>query len=433
MPPSQLNPNIPPELEQVVLWSLNKDPADRPADADQFITALENIKAAIRAQAGGQHTTSMAAVIAAAAGGAAAGGAGAALAGAQADYPVVTNGSGEVGEPPPEEEERRPPWVPWLWGLVVAVLIAAAAAGAYFISRPHQRAVPAVTGEQLNVARTVLQNVGFSVGVIQVTSEQPSGIVIGENPAAGQKADKGSTVTVTVSQGPGKQAVPSVQGLSQEKAKKVIKEAHLKVSRVVMQNSARFGSGEATGTDPGAGTSVPLNTGVTLFVSSGPAPKSVPDVTGESQGDATSALTSDGFKVNTVTQASSSVTAGNVINQDPGGGTRVAPGSTVTIVVASAPTTATVPPVVGDPADGAASALQAAGFTVQRKTQSVSNPNQDGNVISQNPAGGSTAKKNSTVTITVGRSTSSSSSSTSTSSSPSSSTSTTATTSSAKP
>src|SRR2546423_309841 len=34
MPPSQLNPNIPPELEQVVLWSLNKDPADRPANAD---------------------------------------------------------------------------------------------------------------------------------------------------------------------------------------------------------------------------------------------------------------------------------------------------------------------------------------------------------------------------------------------------------------
>jgi len=29
-PPSTINPNIPPELEQVVLWTLNKDPADRP-------------------------------------------------------------------------------------------------------------------------------------------------------------------------------------------------------------------------------------------------------------------------------------------------------------------------------------------------------------------------------------------------------------------
>ena len=63
MPPSQINPEIPSALEQVVLWSLNKDPADRPADADQFIMALEQVRDALAAPAG-EVTASMRALAA---------------------------------------------------------------------------------------------------------------------------------------------------------------------------------------------------------------------------------------------------------------------------------------------------------------------------------------------------------------------------------
>ena len=63
IPPSQFNPEIPSALEQVVLWSLNKDPADRPADADQFIMALEQVREALAAPAG-EVTASMRALAA---------------------------------------------------------------------------------------------------------------------------------------------------------------------------------------------------------------------------------------------------------------------------------------------------------------------------------------------------------------------------------
>src|SRR6516225_2305169 len=60
--PTRFNAAIPSELEQVVMWALNKNPADRPKDADQFIAALEAARRSIVAGGSGQRTASMAAV-----------------------------------------------------------------------------------------------------------------------------------------------------------------------------------------------------------------------------------------------------------------------------------------------------------------------------------------------------------------------------------
>jgi serine/threonine-protein kinase len=170
---------------------------------------------------------------------------------------------------------------------------------------------------------------------------------------------------------------------------------------------------------------------VTLVVSSGQPQKKVPDVRGESQSAATSQLTAAGFNVDPSTQTSSSATAGNVISQDPAADQQATVGSTVKIVVATAPATVNVPSVTGDPTGSAFSALQSAGFHVARQTQDVSVPGENDKVISQDPPAGSSQKKGSTVTIVVGHyvaTSSSSSTTTTTTSSPSSSTTTTTTT-----
>jgi beta-lactam-binding protein with PASTA domain/predicted Ser/Thr protein kinase len=398
LPPSAVNPDIPPELEQTVLWVLNKNATDRPADADQLITVLEHCREAIASAGAGQHTASMAAVAAAGA----AAGSGAAIVGSSVGYQPATNGSGEMVAVPPPDERRSRDWVPWAWGLLALLLIVGAAAGAYFLTRPKQLVVPKVTGEQVNTARTVLQGSGFQIDVINVPDKKPSGIVIGEEPGAGSKAAKGSTVTVTVSRGPGDVSVPSVQGLSTAAATRVLRRADLKVRNVVQQPSQRFAAGQVTGTNPGTAKSVPPGTAVTLVVSSGQPPKHVPNVGGESQTAATADLTRAGFNVATKNQPSSSVAVGNVISQSPGGGTNAPQGSTVTIVLATAPATVTVPSVTGDPASGAVSALSAAGFKVVQATRDVGKAAQNGIVVQQSPGGNSTAKKGSTVTITVG-------------------------------
>jgi beta-lactam-binding protein with PASTA domain/predicted Ser/Thr protein kinase len=423
IPPSEINPSIPPELEQTILWTLNKNPSDRPADADQLITVLEHCRAAIVAGAAGENTASMAAVAAGAAAGLPTQGAIAQAVSAyeagQATSAGNGNGTGEHGVSGDEDgDEEEPPergrgWVPWAWGLLVALLIAGAAVAVYFISRPKERSVPRVVNVQLSVARQVLQHNGFQVGVTYEQSKQPSGIVLGQQPLAGAKADKGSLVSLTVSRGPNNVLVPSVQGLSQAAATKLIKRAGLRVTHVVTQSSESFKAGEATGTNPGAAKTVPPGTGVTLLVSSGQPQVSVPDVRGDSQSAATSKLTSAGFNVNPTNQTSSSVQAGNVISQSPDGGSQAAHGSTVTIVVAQAPAMVDVPTVEGDPVGSAISALRSAGFQVTRTTQDVVLPGNDNKVLSQSPGGGTSQKKGSTVTIVVGHYVQTSSSSTS--------------------
>jgi len=398
-PPRMINPNIPLELEQVVLWTLNKDPADRPASADQLMDALEHCKAAILSGSAGQHTASMAAIAAADA---------AALASlpvptAPAYEPRPTNGEAALGDDAARRRRRPPAWV---WALLAALLIAAAALGAYLIARPVKKVVPAVTGETLNVARTQLQNAGFSVGIINVTDNSASGTVIGEEPQANAKADAGSTVTLTVSQGPGDGTVPSVQGLRAARARRLIVAAHLKVDRTFTESSNQFAAGVVTRTDPTAGQSLPIGTGVTLFVSSGQAKVSVPEVTGEPQAAATQALSNVNLKTTTTKQPSSTDTPGTVISQIPAGGSSAPQGSTVSLVIASAPATVPVPDVTGQSATAATAALTSAGFQVSRTSQAVIHPARNGIVLSQSPRGGGVAKKGSIVRIVVGRFTS---------------------------
>ena len=405
VPPSVINPAVPPELEQVVMWALNKNPADRPTGADQFINALEAAKSVIQS-GGGQRTASMAALAAvggvgAAYGSPAAGGVSPEAAAAAYRQPGANDtGSyyvdGEPREPPPDEP-RMWPWVT----LLVILLLAGGGVAAYLLTRPEKKVVPTVTNQTLNTARTILQNDGFLVSVLNVTNNKRAGIVIGQDPQGNDKAKQGSTVTLTVSQGPGSTTVPSVVGQSEEAAQKALTKAHLKYN-VQHEPSETIAKGKATRTDPANGQSVGVGSTVTLYLSSGKPMVSVPNVIGESVSSARSQLNNAGFVVTTTSQTTTSAPDGNVVDQSPAGNTKVAAGSTVSLVVAKAPTTAQVPDVTGDTAQGAVNQLKAAGFKVAQKTKPVTKQNKDGIVVAEQPRGGSTQNKGSTVTITVG-------------------------------
>jgi beta-lactam-binding protein with PASTA domain len=394
--PRALNPAIQPELEQVVLWALNKDPADRPADADQFITALEQVKALIAAGTGGQRTASMPALVDLVPA--------AALAAAAAEPAVDTIPPGEapwLGEPDGYEEFPEPErnWWPWALALLVLLLVAGGGAAAYLLTRPVNRVVPNVVKEVASTATAQIENAGFTPAIINVANPNPPGTVIRQNPQGGTKAKENSTVTLTVSQGPGSVSIPSVANQSQAKATKALKSKGLKVD-VQKESSATVPAGEATRTDPLSGTSVQVGSSVTLYISSGTPMTQVPNVVGLSQADAKARL--NGFSVTTSTQESSTSTAGNVISQSPAPGTTVPVGSGVSLVIAKAPAQVTIPTVRGLTQAGATGTLTSAGFKVVVETQDVKKQKYDGTVLGAVPRAGTKQKKGSTVTIIVG-------------------------------
>jgi 6-phosphogluconolactonase len=148
------------------------------------------------------------------------------------------------------------------------------------------------------------------------------------------------------------------------------------------------GGGSSGGTPPGGGGG---GTSVT-----------VPNVVGSSQASATSAITAAGLAVGTVATASSStVASGNVISESPAAGTSVASGSSVNLTVSTGAATVAVPNVVGMTQAAATSALKTAGLVVGTVTMSASGTVAAGNVISENPAAGTTVATASAVSLTV--------------------------------
>jgi serine/threonine-protein kinase len=139
---------------------------------------------------------------------------------------------------------------------------------------------------------------------------------------------------------------------------------------------------------------------VTIDVSSGKPEVTVPSVVGQSLADAVEELTSAGLDAQVV-DVDSDRTPGTVTGQAPSAGTVVVEGTQVRINVSRGPAPVTVPNVIGFPYDQGASELQRAGFGVARVE--VDSDLTKGIVVGQDPDGGSSSAKGSTVTLSVSK------------------------------
>jgi len=273
--------------------------------------------------------------------------------------------------------------------------------------------VPNVVGQTQAAATSAITSAGLTRGTVtqQSSTTVASGSVISQSPAAGTSVAKGSAVNLVVSSGapaPTPVAVPNVVGQTQASATSAITSAGLTAGAVTQQSSTTVASGSVISESPAAGTSVAKGSAVNLVVSSGappPTPVTVPNVVGETQASATSAISAAALTVGAVTQQSSTtVASGNVISESPAAGTSVASGAAVSLVVSSgapAPGQVAVPNVVGQTQAAATSAISGAGFTVGAVAQESSTTVASGSVISQNPAAGADSASGSAVDLVV--------------------------------
>jgi serine/threonine-protein kinase len=383
-PPSRRNPLVSPALDAVVLRAMAKDPAARFASADELIAALRHARAGIAPAplAVGNGAPPTAALLV-------------------PPLPLADAPPEEVAVAEAEEKRRRAGWI--AAGIAAAVIIAAVLLLLLLPGKSGEVTVPDVTGQTQAAATSTLRREGLSPVVsVSANAHVASGLVIGTTPPRGTSVHKGARVSVFVSSGAESVAVPNVVHKPSAQALKILSQKGLQPT-AQNEPSETVGTGLVVSTDPTAGVSVQVGSPVTVLVSSGPREARVPEVSGETQANATASLSAAGLKVSTVKREVSEPAAGTVISQNPAAGTQVKPGSTVTIVVSQAPAKTAVPSVVGQSEVQAISALKAAGFEATTVTRTVTEEAKVGTVLQQSPGAGAKLAKGQVVTLAIGK------------------------------
>ncbi len=399
-PPSTRRPDVPRDLDLIVMRALAKDPADRYQSAEEMDADLERFArgAAVSPETEESATQVMRLPPEP-------------IAATAATMVAPGRRTPQLPPPPPvyydleEPIHRRPVW-PWIAALV---FVLAAGIGGWFlyseISNKLNSTKPVAVELYLNMpeaqARAKIKADGFGAVVDHHSSRKTQfGLVFKQDPVAGKRIPKGSDVHIWVSTGLPKAEVPSLVDSSSTDAVAALTKLGLKPDLHNVPSSKAAGTVLAQ--DPKAGVKIPVGQAVRLNVSKGPQPVSVPSVTNEPIDQASSELQALGFHVSTKF-VDDNQPANTVIGQDPGAGGSAGKGSTVTLTVSKGPKTAPVPDVTSYDAGLAQQTLQASGFRAHITYQDVTDPSQDGVVLAQTPNGGEQAAPKTVVELTVGR------------------------------
>jgi len=177
-----------------------------------------------------------------------------------------------------------------------------------------------VVGLTQKDATNTLKNQGFTVKANEVYNETvESGKVISQSPDAGTSQTKGTVILLTVSKGKAPIEVPSVVGIAQPNAESTLKSLRFTVS-ITSGYSETVSSGAVISQKPSAGSTAYSGDTITLVISKGREPISIPNVIGTSKSSATTKLETLGFIVSSTEEYSDSVVLGNVISQSPESG-----------------------------------------------------------------------------------------------------------------
>jgi len=261
--PSSVNPDVPPELDAVVMRALSKNPANRYQTGQEFADDLE------RARTGGQV---MATPLLPAAG----------------EATQVISRPQPTSVLPPQQDEPGSSRKAWAGALIAILIMALLAAGAYLAINMltggdggELVTVPDLTGLTKLEAQQKLDGEGLILGDVRKrpTSRFPAGQVIDQQPDPDRQIQAGGKVDIVLAAAPKPVEVPPLEGLTLEEARTDLEAAKLILGDVKQENDQDVPEGRIISQSPAAGEKVPKETPVDVVVSAGPSVVIVPDVT----------------------------------------------------------------------------------------------------------------------------------------------------------
>lgn len=370
--PSIRNPGVPEPLDELVLWTTERSPDERPRDADEMLERLREIEQQLGIAPHVQRTLAVAGAVAS-------------DRDDSTELTKVLPPAVEVDSPAEDDDNatrlrrfarRRRGKGAWLLVIVLLLAALAAAVGWWFGSGPgSQAAVPTVTG--MTYAQAEAKITASDLVAHKRTANSLSideGHVIGVNPRPGTRLDKQAAVTVTVSLGPAEAKIPALAGMSEDEARNTLTGENIDVADTDGRYDADVEGGTVLGAKVqpaaggkkvacGKGCTVHQGDSATLVLSLG----ALPDVTGRPVDEAVATLKDKGITVtNRTEEYSDSVPDGSVISMaDRDGGGRWRPGDETSLVVSKGPQPISVPEVSGQKLSDAVAELRGLGLNPQ--------------------------------------------------------------------
>jgi len=322
VPPSVVDPEIPPWADAIVLKAMAKDRADRYQSAGEMRMDIQRamngmaVAAPTRVDNYGRTQQMGGATM---------------MASPTTAVPPYNYGQEDTDGGPPRRRYRA---LLWILGLLVVLGAVGALAYMMFGGGGKSYAVPLVQGVPVARAQQDVANAHLRSTVVnQASTGVAKGDVISTNPPQGNTVKANTLVTLFVSTGPKAVPVPNVVGQQASAAQDTLTKAGLTVNQVADPTSTQP-KGQVTKESPAASTSVAPGTSITIYVSGGTA--TVPSVIGDTAATAAQILQGDGFTVNPQTTAGpANATPGDVFAQTPTGSSSAAQGSKITIYIAA--------------------------------------------------------------------------------------------------
>ncbi len=426
--PSTAGADVPAPLDDLVVQATRRDPAVRPPDASAFSRSLQAVRTGLGidrvAVPVPAPAWSMAAAITPTA-----------VAGLSTDHgpggtralsrPDEVTGGSDPGNGAPtglpsgsrpqrqlshddpyhrERARNRRAFIAWM--VIVLMLASAIGVSAWWLGSGRWTLVPNLTGLQGSAVQATLAAADLKPNLTEDHHDTvPGGAVVSTDPGPGQRAVRGSDVTVVISLG--RPVVPELAvGSTVQEAEDALREADLSPRHdpAAEEFHDTAPKGTVIGLRPAGGTSVTVGTPVTLVISKGVAPATVPDVRGLPEAGAVSRLTQAGLTVQVRRQFDDEIPGGRAIGTDPRSGTSTTRGTRVVLLVSTA---SVVPEVVGLSVAEAQQVLANAGLnsTVRESLGGFGGiPFLGGlsdQVVSQSPAAGQPVRAGATVALTT--------------------------------
>ncbi len=321
VPPSQLNPDVPPRLDAVVMKALAKNPANRYQTAESLYEDLERVKR-------GQDVEATP------------------LLPAGGDATQVISRPQSTQVLPPQEEQPGSGRKVWLGVLIGILVVGILGAGGYFLasalndSGGGSVSMPNLVGKQFEDAKSELIADGFTADTIQrqnKESDKPEGEVLSQSEDPGTLVSTDTTITLTVAVPIKQFPVPDLMCKTVDEATSLLADQHLTLGTQtpVTSNDCGGVQGMIVSQSVAKDTPVDRNAPIDVEVSTGPATIQIPDLTCTPIGAAMSSLRNLGFTnittgdpVPSLSQCPNPV---NIVSQEPPAGTDVSPDTPIII------------------------------------------------------------------------------------------------------